>query len=226
MELNKCPNCSGKLELAKNRSKMVCPYCGSEFSLDEATQKHIDANPIAKDWFVYDWDYKKLMDNPSCRESITAFIRTLNDYDSAEKIEEYMRNYLMSASDVSAWGINEANMTGIADRLYSHMLPGERIILYYDDGIFAHGKTGIVVTDKRTFFVEKKTHREIMHVNIPYILFGYSVGTVEVKLGEKYLNNIGSFAARYDLQGAVAALICSLGFEQKPDRPKIRLTGS
>ena len=65
-----------------------------------------------------------------------------------------------------------------------------------------------------------------MHVSVPYLLFGYSVGLPEIKLGEPYANNIGTFTSHYQLMGTAAALICMLGFEQRSDRPKIRLTGS
>ena len=39
MELNKCPNCNGKLELAANRKRMVCAFCGSEFTLDDTPKR-------------------------------------------------------------------------------------------------------------------------------------------------------------------------------------------
>lgn len=226
MELNKCPNCSGKLELSSNRTRLVCSYCGSEFSLDETTKQEVGDNPIHKDWFVYDWEYQKLIDNPKYSEGVTAFVRTLNEYDSADAIEQYMRDYLMNFDEISAPGIRENNHKDIAKRLSSVLTPDERIILYNDDGIFVRGKTGRVITNKRTFFVEKKSYKDIMHTAVPYLYFGYSVGLPEIKLGEQYSNNLGIFNSHFTLMGTAAALICALSFEQKPDRPKIRLTSS
>ena len=226
MELNKCPNCSGKLELSSNRTRLVCSYCGSEFSLDETTKQEVGDNPIHKDWFIYDWEYQKLIDNPKYSEGVNAFVRTLNEYDSADAIEQYMRDYLMTFDEISAPGIRENNHKDIAKRLSSVLTPDERIILYNDDGIFVRGKTGRVITNKRTFFVEKKSFKDIMHTAVPYIYFGYSVGLPEIKLGEQYANNLGIFNSHFELMGTAAALICALSFEQKPDRPKIRLTSS
>ena len=226
MELNKCPNCSGKLELSSNRTRLVCSYCGSEFSLDETTKQEVGDNPIHKDWFIYDWEYQKLIDNPKYSEGVNAFVRTLNEYDSADAIEQYMRDYLMTFDEISAPGIRENNHRDIAKRLSSVLTPDERIILYNDDGIFVRGKTGRVITNKRTFFVEKKSFKDIMHTAVPYIYFGYSVGLPEIKLGEQYANNLGTFNSHFELMGTAAALICALSFEQKPDRPKIRLTSS
>ena len=58
------------------------------------------------------------------------------------------------------------------------------------------------------------------------LLFGYSVGLPEIKLGEQYANSISTFNSHYELMGTVAALVCTLSFEQRPDRPKIKLTSS
>lgn len=226
MELNKCPNCSGKLELSESRTRLVCPFCGSEFTLDETTKKEVGDNPIFKDWFIYEWDYQKLTENPKYNVGVLAFVRALNEYKTSSEIEQYMRDYLMNFSEISAPGIRENQLGDISRRLAGSMVPGERIICYNDDGIFVHGKTGVVITNKRTFFVEKKAFKQITHAAVPYILFGYSVGLPEIKLGEPYANNIGTFTSHFDLMGTAAALICMLAFEEKPDRPKIRLTSS
>ena len=99
----------------------------------------------------------------------------------------------------------------------------ERVILYDDDGIFVHGKTGTVITDKRTLLVEKKKITNIPHSDIPYLLFEFSMGIPAVKLGELFANNIGIFNSHYDMQGTAAALICAMSFEGTPARPKLRL---
>lgn len=229
MELNKCPNCSGKLALAKNRKRLVCSYCGSEFPLDETTKSEISGQPVNMDWFIYDWDFESLMANDACKTVVQSFIRTLNEFETSSRIESYIREYLMGFDDVSANGIREEKMKDVARRLTPDLLPGERIVLYYDDGVFVHGKTGILITNKRTFFVERKTFRDVKHVTIPYIDFSCSMGYPIVRLGDKYTNDIGGgsgFISHFDLEGAVTALICAFAFEERPDRPKIRLTDS
>ena len=228
MELNKCPNCSGKLALAKNRKRLVCSYCGSEFPLDEATRNEISDQPVNMDWFIYDWDLKSLQENDSCKTMIQAFIRTLNDYETSSGIESYMREYLMGFDDVSAYGIREEKMKDIVGRISSDLLPGERVVLYYDDGILIHGKTGVVITDKRTLFVDRRNVKSVMHVSIPFIEVSFSSGYPKVRLGDKYGNDIGGgcgFISHFDLEGTVMALICAFAFEQRPDRPKIKLVG-
>ena len=229
MELNKCPNCSGKLELAKNRKRLVCSYCGCEFALDEATKTEISGQPVNMDWFIYEWDYESIKELSACNTVVQAFIRTLNDYETSSGIEAYMREYLMGFEDVSANGIHEDNMNGIVKRISPEFLPGERVVFYYDDGVFAHGKTGVVITDKRTYFVERKNVTSVAHVTIPFINISLSLGYPCVHLGDKHRNDIGGYcgyASHFDLLGAAMALICAFAFEQRPDRPKIRLTDS
>ena len=229
MELNKCPNCSGKLALAKNRKRLVCSYCGSEFPLDETTKSEISGQPVNMDWFIYDWDFERIKENDACKTVAQSFIRTLNEFETSSKIESYIREYLMGFDDVSANGIREENMRDVVRRLAPNFLPDERVILFYDDGVLIHGKTGIVITNKRTFFVERKAFRDVKHVTIPYINISCSMGYPIVRLGDKYKNDIGGgsgFISHFDLEGAVTALICAFAFEERPDRPKIRLCDS
>ena len=223
MEIKRCPNCSGKLELSTSRKMMTCPFCGSEFTVDEETRSAISEGFAEKDWFIYDWDFQKTKANRELDQSVTAFLRAINEFGTAAKIEEYMRNYLMKYDEVSAPGLREDKMIGIKSRIAGTIKPEERIILYDDDGLFTHGKTGTVITDKRTLLIEKKKITNISHSAIPYLLFEYSVGLPGVKLGERYANNIGIFNSHFDLQGTAAALICALSFEENPARPKIRL---
>jgi len=65
MEMNKCPSCGGKLNLNSGRNRWVCPYCDSEFQM-EIEAKTDEASVINKNWFIYEWDYKKLKVSP-CR---------------------------------------------------------------------------------------------------------------------------------------------------------------
>lgn len=223
MEINRCPNCSGKLELSTSKTKMTCPFCGSEFTVDEATKAANSEGFAEKDWFIYEWDYNKIKGNTPLYTCVSSFIRAINDFGSASKIEEYMKNYLMKYDEISAPGIREDKMRGIRARIAGYLQPDERVILYDDNGLFIHGKTGTVITDKRTLLVEKKKVTNIPHSGIPYLLFEYSVGLPGVKLGEQYANNIGIFNSHFDLQGTAAALICALSFGDDPGRPKIRL---
>lgn len=224
MELNKCPNCSGKLEPSSGRNKMVCPFCGSEFAMDDKTKEALGKEPINKDWFIYEWDYDKLKGNSNFAATINSFVNTLNEYKSSSEVEKYMRDYLMRFDEISAPGLREEKMSGIIARISPMLEPGERVVLFSDSGVFIHGKTGTVITDRRTLFVEKKTITDIKHSVIPYIFFEYSMGLPTIKLGEQYANSIGIFSSHYDLQGTAAALLCFYSFENDRSRPKIRLT--
>ena len=165
MELNKCPNCSGKLVLANNRKRLVCSYCGSEFPLDEATRNEIGDQPVNMDWFIYDWDLKSLQENDSCKTMIQAFIRTLNDYETSSAIESYMREYLMGFDDVSANGIREENFSGRQKRwVEKHRASfdyGTDYVIYGDKVYIFHGNLLITVHKApKKKFNEKKVYKD------------------------------------------------------------------
>ena len=224
MELNKCPNCSGKLTLGANRKTLVCPYCGSEFEMDTKTKEALDDEPINKDWFLYEWNYKAMKDDSKYKATVSAFVRALNEYHNSAALEKYMKDYLMGFDEISAPGIREEKMKNINARLSGNLDADERVILYYDDGLFIHGKTGMVLTNKNTMYITKKNIKKVPHATVPYLFFEYSMGLPGIKIGDQYENNIGTFSSHYDLQGAVAALICFFSFENNPDRPRLKLT--
>ncbi len=222
MELNRCPNCSGKLEMAPSRTKMICPYCDSEFSLGDATDSVDKSELINKNWFIYEWDYDNLIKNPKCAVALSSFIRCMNEYDTPDQVEEYQHTYLIpNCDDVSAFGIREEKMSEIKQRIA--IAPGEHIVLYYDDGLFIHGKTGFVLTNKRALFVQKKEIKEVVFSTIPYIFVGYSLSLPDFKLGDKYIYNVPTMGSNCELQGACVAYICHCCFKDDPNRPQIRL---
>jgi LEA14-like dessication related protein len=211
---------------------------GQEVSREEITQSSyrktdttIDVGTVMKNGnmssamlqAINTGDYNKIKANSQLYTCVSSFIRAINDFGSASKIEEYMKNYLMKYDEISAPGIREDKMRGIRSRIAGYLQPDERVILYDDNGLFIHGKTGTVITDKRTLLVEKKKVTNIHHSGIPYLLFEFSLGLPGVKLGEQYANSIGIFNSHFDLQGTAAALICALSFGDDPERPKIRL---
>ncbi len=223
MEINKCPNCSGKLELSVGQKKLICKFCGSEFTVDKDTKDTIEEGFAEKDWFIYDWDYEGMMNVPKLSSCVSSFLRAINEFGTSAAIEEYMKGYLMNYPELSAPGINESKMSGIKARIAGKLTSDERIILYDDDGLFIHGKTGVVITNKRTLIVEKKNIIDLPHRSVPYLYFEFSFGVPGIKLGDENVNNIGIFNSHFDLEGTVAALICAFSFEENPKRPKIRL---
>ena len=117
IQINKCPNCSGKMEPSYDRNVMVCPYCGSEFTMHESVKKAMENAPVNKDWFVYEWDYKALTGNAKMNPTVTSFVRTLNDYETSAQVIDYMRTYLMGYGEISAPGLREEKMRGILPRI-------------------------------------------------------------------------------------------------------------
>ena len=101
--------------------------------------------------------------------------------------------------------------------------PGERIIVYGDDGILSRGKEFFVITDKRSIFVNRKKTGAVLHREISAMRLNPNGG-----YPRWLLNNQDSFAVtgignKYRLQGAIAALLCLFAAEQRGGKEKTKL---
>ena len=101
--------------------------------------------------------------------------------------------------------------------------PGERIIVYGDDGILSRGKEFFVITDKRSIFVNRQKTGAVLHREISAMRLNPNGG-----YPRWLLNNQDSFAVtgighKYRLQGAIAALICLFAAEQRGGKEKTKL---
>ena len=48
LEVNKCPNCSGKLVRSEDGLRLVCPFCGSEFEPEDSKEELKKENETAR----------------------------------------------------------------------------------------------------------------------------------------------------------------------------------
>ena len=101
--------------------------------------------------------------------------------------------------------------------------PGERIIVYGDDGIFSRGKEFFVITDKRSIFVNGKKTGSILHREISAVRLDPNGGYPRWKLNNQDSFAVTAIGNKYRLQGAIAALICIFAAEQQGGREKIKL---
>ncbi len=80
----------------------------------------------------------------------------LNSLKTAERVSQYIRTALLTDEDVASEGINQNRIDKIMPKIAGLIEPGERIIVYGDNGIFSKGKEFFVITDKRSIFVNGK----------------------------------------------------------------------
>ena len=143
---NRCPNCGGKMDLSKNRKSMVCPYCDSEFLLNQpAAASEAAEAPGASllDDRRYDvrWDYEYLSNyNKDVSESLNSLIYCASELVTSDEIIKYMRRNLLNDSELAGEGVNEGLLSELKARFSGIFLPDEKIIAYGNTGIFSKGK--------------------------------------------------------------------------------------
>ena len=155
---NKCPNCGGTLELSKSRLMMQCPYCETQFVLDAAERETVKGLNRLSEIFNVEKDLEPVKRKggtiAKCLDSLNY---CMSEIGSAEKIESYIRRSLLNGNDVAAVGINDKLLNAVKQRLDSELESGERVLVYYDQGIFSRGKEFTVITNRRCLcFTNKK----------------------------------------------------------------------
>lgn len=226
---NRCPNCGGKMDLSRNKRSMICPYCDSEFLLNQpavAPQAEAAQGAAILDDNLYDvrWDYDYLSHyNKDVSESLNSLIYCANELVTSGEILNYMRRNLLNDSELAGEGVNEGLLSELKVRFSGIFLPDEKIVAYGNTGVFSNGKEGMVITNKRTIFAGKKKHKELMHKDIHSVRM-----EIGMKLPSYYLNGsldyyLMSMGSHFKLQGAMMALVLAYAWEQDPKRERIEI---
>ena len=91
MVSNICQNCGGLMEWTGDRRKMRCPFCMTEFLVEERETDAFDkANVIDPLLFRSEWDINKLREKRNGKDFITEFMIGVNEVCTAEKEKEIL----------------------------------------------------------------------------------------------------------------------------------------
>ncbi len=227
--INRCPNCGGTLTLSKNRRSMICPFCDSEFAINQpaaSPEAASNSNRTVLDDRRYNllWDFDYLSNyNKDVSESLLSFIHCTDELVSSDAIKQYICSRLLNDNEVAGEGVNEDLISELKKRLSPDFLPDEKIIAYGNTAIFSKGKEGMVVTNKRTLFVSKKKYNYLMHTDIHSVKM-----VISLKLPAYYLNGsldnyLMTMGSHFKLQGAMLALAFAYAWELDPKRERIDL---
>ena len=225
MEDNKCRFCGGELVLSKSRTKKICPFCDAKFDVDAKSLGDPDGRDagLNQELFYIDRDFREAMKKKNTSESIGAIRYCLNELGTAKDVENYIRNSLINDEDVASEGVNQRRIENVKDKIEPHMEAGERIIVYGDNDLFFRGKNFVLVTNLKCMFFTKKGVKIVRHKDLISIKLDDSLSTPSWLLNGNYETTISNFGAKYQLQGAIIALISLLIFENNQDRERIRL---
>ena len=221
MNTRKCPSCGAEMELSLSNKCLICPFCDTR--IDVEIQDDGNTGMLDENMFDFLWNLDDLKQYDNVIAVLDSMRYCLNSLKTAESVSKYIRTALLTDEDVASEGINQNRIDKIMPKITELIEPGERIIVYGDDGIFSRGKEFFVITDKRSIFVNGKKTGSVLHREISAVRLDPNGGYPRWKL-----NNQDSFAVtgignKYRLQGAIAALICMFAAEQHGGREKIKL---
>lgn len=233
--INKCPNCSGKLE-KKVKNIYFCPYCNSEFKIEDddadSNDSGNESSNTAKDSsskdkskpvefnkskiFNYQAEYKDVARGKDTRALVNTFMLCVDELASSEEILKYIKTKLNKDNEISMAGCNEKAITSIAKRVKRFTDKDETPIIYFNSGILSNGKHGILFTDKRIVFSGLITKA-----------FKYSeISAIKMNMGGDtpliYING-SAYPSIFNkkIEGAMLALMGVIAFEKDPSRDKI-----
>ena len=221
MENRKCPNCGGALELQKKRNQWVCAYCDSVFEAEEPPKKE---NGILREDMIYvDADINKLMAKNCTAESIKSLKYCMDELETAEKVEAYLRRVAAKDEDTAMQGIREERIAELRDRVNSELESGERVIIQVDTSLFGRGKEFYVVTDRACRFFTKKTVLSVRYNELVTMKINDSLNLPSFYLNGDYRKSVSAAGNSRQTLGVMIALITLLAFEHEPNRDKIRI---
>jgi len=229
---NPCPNCGGQLEKQGTRY-YYCPYCESKFEAEydqgegntEDSAKASDTESVKggsfarPDWFEYMGEYESLLKYPTTRECMSAFERCVNKLGTSREILEYIRGVDMLYSQTSLTKSNEVAMEKFLAKCRSYLDANETPVLYVDLGILSKGKSGMLITGKRTL-IKEWALINLPHDEIDFMSFDMKTKTPGITLNGKASVSVYGIGSE-KLEGAITALIAALAFEKSPGRKRI-----
>ena len=221
MDTRKCPSCGGEMELSLSNKCLICPFCDTHIDVD--MQDDGNTGMLDERMFDFLWNLDSLKQYDNVIAVLDSMRYCLNSLKTTESVSKYIRTALLTDEDVASEGINQKRIDRIMPKIAELIEPGERIIVYGDDGILSRGKEFFVITDKRSIFVNGKKTGAVLHREISAMRLNPNGG-----YPRWLLNNQDSFAVtgignKYRLQGAIAALLCLFAAEQRGGKEKTKL---
>ena len=200
---------------------LVCPFCDTHIDAD--IQDDGNTGMLNEKMFDFLWKLDSLKQYDNVIAVLDSMRYCLNSLKTAESVSKYIRTTLLTDEDVASEGINQKRLDKIMPKITELVEPGERIIVYGDDGILSRGKEFFVITDKRSIFVNGKKTDAVLHREISAMRLDPNGGYPRWKLNNQDRFAVTGIGNKYRLQGAIAALICLFAAEQRREKEKIKL---
>ena len=220
MPIKNCPNCGG--ELQKKNNKWKCPYCNSSYDLEESKKKNDEL--FDSGMFYVDIDKEEIMKKKNTVDSIKMWKYCLDEMDSADKIEDYLKKVTQKDDGTAMAEVRNERIEALLGRIEPELESGERIIILVDTSLFGKGKEFYIITDRACRFFKKKEVISVEFDDIVSIKVDDSFNLPSFYINDNYQNSVSSVANSYQTVGVMLALISRLTFERNKDRMRIRIT--
>jgi len=138
MNTRKCPSCGGEMELSIMNKCLICPFCDTHIDVD--IQDDGSTGMLNEKMFDFLWNPDSLKQYDNVTAVLDSMRYCLNSLKTAESVSQYIRTTLLTDEDVASEGINQKRIDKIMPKITELVEPGERIIVYGDDGILSRGK--------------------------------------------------------------------------------------
>ena len=239
VDVSKCPNCGGVLDLINGGRAAKCQYCDSEFEIERAAsanesaagkpKKEIKSAFNKPEWFDYQVDYKKLIFLATNGDEIMhLFDHCVSELGTSDAIIEYIKSEMPDDTGIyhDRHKPDKLNMF-IKKAMKGQLAPDEKAIFYVNTALFSCGRSGFLITDKKIAFSAKKQPIVIYYNDLRKLDFNFGtegLTYVHIHLNDIHPADINCIEGYSHLPyGPLAALICTFAFEQNPGREKIAI---
>ncbi|MCR4797090.1 MAG: hypothetical protein K5853_01410 [Lachnospiraceae bacterium] len=223
-----CPLCGGEMKYDRSKREYQCLYCRRAFPVaqqrvqkeEEGEGKRSGEDPLSLlDPAFFEVEFKWDDLNEDSQKSVEKFCDYMQQFRTSGEIMEKIQKEYSWDEDLAMPGLHEEILNKVRGNVDPQLEPGEKILLFIDDDVFFKGRTGFIITNKRTFTSAKKWKTNVWHKQISII----EKSELNWRLNKSIDAAITTIGADEDLQGACAALVCTLVFEEDPEHDPIRL---
>lgn len=214
--MGKCPNCAGEMEMDPVRRMQVCPYCDTELPISGAAVQAAgrSASVMSSLFVVRSTEF-----NDAGRETWETLCTALSSGKDSEQLKADIIKFADGNEDCATLTWNQELGGRVVQRLVHTMRPDERYIFYKDSGVFSKLKEGILITNRRIYFIKKKKMQFLEFANIrkmQKLAYGghwYFDGNIDYMI-----DNIG--CTNIEL-GKILAYICMRIYEMRRENHKV-----
>lgn len=153
----KCPNCGGN----NPNNESECIFCGS--SLTKYEERRNTTEHSLYDRIVNQIKFGKNLVNSHGRNVWDTAVGSLKTHYLISELEDELCQMAADNEYCFSMNLNAELKNKVLVRIGNYLMAEEKVIYYYDNGVFSRAKEGICVTDHRVMILTKKEVHSFMY---------------------------------------------------------------